>query len=95
MVEELTEVLTVARFHPQHCHTFAYGTSKGNVKVADTRVAALCDTGAANRRVQSFVPDAFTAASYYSELLSSVSDLRFSQDGRFLIARDYLSIKVG
>ena len=28
-VEDLTEVLTVAKFHPISCHTLVYGTSKG------------------------------------------------------------------
>lgn len=27
-MEDLTEVITAARFHPQHCHTLAYSTSK-------------------------------------------------------------------
>ncbi len=95
-VEELTEVLTTARFHPHHCHTMVFGTSKGYVNLADTRVSALCDghgPGAASR-LQSFAPDAFIGDSFYSELLSSISDLRYSADGRYLIARDFLSVKV-
>lgn len=32
--------------------------------------------------------------SFFSEIISSISGIRFSNDGRFLISRDYLSVKV-
>jgi len=31
---------------------------------------------------------------FFSEIIASISDVKFSQDGRYLLARDYLSIKV-
>jgi serine/threonine-protein phosphatase 2A regulatory subunit B len=42
-MEDLTEVITAAEFHPQHCNVFAYSSSKGCVRLADMRGAALCD----------------------------------------------------
>lgn len=42
-MEELTEVITSAEFHPQQCHTFAYSSSKGSIRLCDMRQAALCD----------------------------------------------------
>jgi hypothetical protein len=33
--------------------------------------------------------------SFFSEIISSVSDVKFSHDGRFIMSRDYLTIKVG
>jgi serine/threonine-protein phosphatase 2A regulatory subunit B len=42
-MEELTEVITSAEFHPQHCNTFIYSSSKSNIKLADMRESALCD----------------------------------------------------
>lgn len=42
-MEELTEVITAAEFHPQHCNIFAYSTSRGSIKLCDMRQAALCD----------------------------------------------------
>lgn len=45
-MEELTEVITAAEFHPIECNTFVYSSSKGAIKVADMRSAALCDTQA-------------------------------------------------
>ena len=32
--------------------------------------------------------------SFFSEIISSISDVRFSRDGRYIISRDYLTIKI-
>ena len=42
-MEELTEVITAAEFHPQSCNWFMYASSKGTIKLADMRTKALCD----------------------------------------------------
>lgn len=87
-IEELTEVITTATFHPSHCSLFAFGTSKGFAKVCDMRAAALCDRHAkVYRRVED-------SSSFFSELISSLSDLSFSPDGRHFVTRDYLYMKV-
>ena len=35
-----------------------------------------------------------TARSFFSEIISSISDVKFSRDGRYILARDYLSLKI-
>ena len=42
-MEELTEVITAAEFHPTQCNVFMYSSSKSSIKLADMREAALCD----------------------------------------------------
>ena len=42
-MEELTEVITAAEFHPSHCNLFMYSSSRSNIKLADMRESALCD----------------------------------------------------
>lgn len=42
-MEELTEVITAAEFHPSQCHMFVYSSSKGTIRLCDMRAAALCD----------------------------------------------------
>ncbi|KAD4585178.1 hypothetical protein E3N88_22779 [Mikania micrantha] len=42
-MEDLTEVITSAEFHPTHCHTLAYSSSKGSIRLIDLRQSALCD----------------------------------------------------
>ena len=42
-MEELTEVITAAEFHPVQCNSFMYASSKGTIKLSDMRQSALCD----------------------------------------------------
>uniref|UniRef100_A0A453SDG9 Serine/threonine-protein phosphatase 2A 55 kDa regulatory subunit B n=1 Tax=Aegilops tauschii subsp. strangulata TaxID=200361 RepID=A0A453SDG9_AEGTS len=42
-MEDLTEVITCAEFHPTHCNTLAYSSSKGSIRLIDLRQSALCD----------------------------------------------------
>jgi len=39
-------------------------------------------------------PEDPAGKSYFSEIIASVSDLEFTRDGRYIVSRDYLSIKV-
>ena len=57
-MEELTEVITAAVFHPVHCNWFSYASSKGSVKLADMRESALCDQHAKSelRTYKTFPP---------------------------------------
>ena len=42
-MEELTEVITAAQFHPSNCNEFIYSSSKGTIRLCDMREKALCD----------------------------------------------------
>ncbi|KAK4974771.1 protein phosphatase 2A regulatory subunit cdc55 [Elasticomyces elasticus] len=89
-MEELTEVITAAEFHPQSCNWFMYASSKGTIKLADMRQSALCDVHA-----KQFEQEEDPASrSFFSEIISSISDVRFSHDGRYILSRDYLTVKI-
>jgi len=89
-MEELTEVITSAEFHPQHCNIFMYSSSKGTIKLADMRAAALCD-----QHAKVFEEEEDPAnKSFFSEIISSISDIKFSRDGRYILSRDYLTLKL-
>ncbi|RCI10592.1 hypothetical protein L249_4242 [Ophiocordyceps polyrhachis-furcata BCC 54312] len=118
-MEELTEVITAAEFHPQSCNWFMYASSKGTIKLADMRESALCDQHA-KRTVHDLpfilIPSTFSrfcstvtlandlsvfeqeedpsSRSFFSEIISSISDVRFSFDGRYILSRDYLTVKI-
>lgn len=32
--------------------------------------------------------------SFFSEIISSISDVKFSKDGRYILSRDYLTLKI-
>lgn len=89
-MEELTEVITAAEFHPQSCNWFMYASSKGTIKLADMRESALCDQHA-KLFEQEEDP---SSRSFFSEIISSISDVRFSSDGRYILSRDYLTVKI-
>ncbi|XP_038841249.1 serine/threonine-protein phosphatase 2A 55 kDa regulatory subunit B gamma isoform-like, partial [Salvelinus namaycush] len=89
-MEELTEVITAAEFHPHHCHLFVYSSSKGTLRLCDMRASALCD-----KHTKLFEePEDPGSRSFFSEIVSSVSDVKFSHNGRYLLTRDYLTAKV-
>ncbi|KAK0322826.1 protein phosphatase 2A regulatory subunit cdc55 [Friedmanniomyces endolithicus] len=89
-MEELTEVITAAEFHPTSCNWFMYASSKGTIKLADMRQKALCDEHA-KQFEQEEDP---SSRSFFSEIISSISDVRFSHDGRYILSRDYLTVKI-
>lgn len=111
-MEELTEVITAAEFHPTSCNLFCYSSSKGTVKLADMRDSALCDRHAKRKstktcydRQRHIKADCGTEIvyeeeedpsnkSFFSEIISSVSDVKFSRDGRYILSRDYLTLRI-
>jgi len=66
-MEELTEVITAAEFHPIECSTFAYSSSKGTVRLCDMRQSALCDSHSKSKNIIC----AFCFISFASSLQSS------------------------
>lgn len=42
-MEELSEVITAAEFHPNSCSLFMYSSSKGILRLCDMRQQAICD----------------------------------------------------
>jgi len=89
-MEELSEVITSASFHPNHCNLFMYSSSKGSIKLNDTRQNALCDQHAKYFEE----PEDPSTRSFFSEIISSISDCQFSRDGRHILSRDYLTLKI-
>jgi serine/threonine-protein phosphatase 2A regulatory subunit B len=89
-MENLTEVITAAVFHPQNCALFAYSSSKGCIRLADMRARALCESHA-KLFEEAELPG---TRSFFSEIIASISDVQFGAGGRYLLARDYLTLKV-
>lgn len=96
-MEELTEVITAAEFHPIECNLLMYSTSKGNIRLADMRTRALCDSSIQGIQPLTIVFEDSTEdnnKTFFSEIISSISDIKFSKDGSQIISRDYLTVKV-
>lgn len=89
-MEDLSEVITSAEYHPHHCHLFAYSSSRGAIKLCDMRQSALCD----NHRLVFEQEENPQDRSFFSEIIASVSDIAFSPCGRYILSRDYLTVKL-
>jgi serine/threonine-protein phosphatase 2A regulatory subunit B len=89
-MNELTEVITSAIFSNVHDSMFAVGTSKGILKLFDTRESARF----LNNGVVFEDEAAKKNKNLFTDIVSSISDVKFTTDGNLLIARDYLSVKL-
>lgn len=89
-MEELTEVITSAEFHPEHCNLFMYSSSKGTIKLCDMRQNALCDYK--TKTFEEFLDP--VNHNFFTEITSSISDVKFSPNGRYIASRDYLTVKI-
>ncbi|CAA6673084.1 unnamed protein product [Spirodela intermedia] len=89
-MEDLVEVITTAEFHPMYCNILAYGSSRGFIRLVDMRKSALCDK---NARILWNHED-HGSRSFFSEIISSISDIKFARDGVHILSRDYMSTKL-
>lgn len=90
-MENLTEVITSAQFHPLNCHIFMHASSRGAVKLWDLRTSALCHSWSKKfeeEQTRSGQP------SFFSEIIASISDAKFSPDGRYILTRDYMNLRL-
>lgn len=89
-MEELTEVITSAVFHPTDCNKFMFSSSCGKIMLCDLRAAAICDS----HMKTMYEPDDASNNSFFSEIIASISDIQFSGCGKYALSRNYLGIKV-
>ncbi|KAK3032023.1 hypothetical protein RJ639_036397, partial [Escallonia herrerae] len=89
-MEDLTEVITSAEFHPSCCNMLAYSSSKGLIRLIDLRQSALNDTHSKLFEEH----EAPGSKSFFTDILASTSDVKFAKDGRYLFSRDYMTLKM-
>eukprot|EP00300_Choanocystis_sp_HF-7_P011767 c17602_g1_i4.p1 GENE.c17602_g1_i4~~c17602_g1_i4.p1 ORF type:complete len:265 (+),score=54.34 c17602_g1_i4:333-1127(+) len=79
------KLLTAARFHPQLAHVFAYSDGAGHTYLADQRQSSsLEDTSTRLKDMATLTPLQMRA----------ISDFAFSSDGRMLVTRDVLCLRL-
>ncbi|XP_024976958.1 serine/threonine protein phosphatase 2A 55 kDa regulatory subunit B beta isoform-like isoform X3 [Cynara cardunculus var. scolymus] len=88
-MDDLTEVITSAEFHPLHCNLLAYSSSRGFIRLVDMRQSALCD------RSSIMLHDAEPRGqkTFFTEIIASISSIKFAPDGRHILSRDYMNLK--
>jgi len=91
-MEELSEVITSAEFHPQHASQLVYSSSKGLVRLCDLRESARVERQSG--RIFGHAQQSENERTFFSEVISSMSDVKFSHNGRYVMARDYMTLKI-
>ena len=86
--EPISELLTCATFHPEHCHQLLYATSKGVTRLCDLRCRAIQDKAGVE-----FGPEAEPLRTpYFSEITQSILHAASAGDHQFL-CRDYMTLR--
>ncbi|KAE9599948.1 putative transcription factor WD40-like family [Lupinus albus] len=68
----------------------AHSSSKGSIRLVDMRQSALCDTHSKIFEEH----EAPGSKSFFTEIIASISDIKFSKDGRHILSRDYMTLKL-
>lgn len=89
-IEELNEVITCSTFAPELDYQIVYGTSKSVVKLIDLRERSNCT----NTGLSFLDPLSKKNKNFFTEIITSISDLKFTKDGTKLIGRDFLNTKI-
>lgn len=91
-MEELSEVITAAEFHPTCASQLVYSSSKGLVRLCDLRESARVEK--TSGRTFGHAQQSENERTFFSEVIASMSDVKFSRDGRYVMARDYMTLKI-
>ncbi|KAJ3276792.1 protein phosphatase 2A regulatory subunit cdc55 [Terramyces sp. JEL0728] len=86
--DETTDFITSSEMHPISCNMLSYSTARGKIKLLDLR-----QDNAADERAKVF-ENPTDSKSFFSDVIASVSGVKFSPDGRHMISRDYMTIKL-
>lgn len=92
-MNDLNEVITAVHLHPSQSSLLAYSSSRGVVKVCDTRVGAICSSYS-NTYLDTNSSSQKSSKSFINDIINSISDFKFSSDGRHMVTRDYMNIKL-
>jgi serine/threonine-protein phosphatase 2A regulatory subunit B len=88
--DDISEVITKARFHPETDYQFLYSTSKGIISIGDMRINS-------NVSKNLLVLEDKTSTqkkNFFTDIINSISDLTFSANGKYIYSRDFLTVKV-
>jgi len=85
-------VITAAEFHPTAASQLIYSSSKGLVRLCDLRESARVERHSG--RIFGHSPQSESERTFFSEVIASMSDVKFSRDGRYVMARDYMTLKI-
>lgn len=87
-LEDIKESITLNKYHPTSDSLFLLGTDKGGLKMCDMRQSSNFNDAV------DFVSEKVVQKNFFTELVSSYSSAQFFKKGKYIAARDYLTVKV-
>lgn len=100
---QLREVITTIDTHPLYSNLFVHGSNLGNINLCDLRERSLAQkpskqfSSIRKDRKAATVADAFNdedQQSLFDEVTSGVAGVKFSRGGKYIVSRDYMSVKI-
>ena len=88
-IEDVKETITCSKMHPISDSLFVFGTNKGSLKLGDLRQSSKVDNSALNFKVETTQQKI-----YIYEMISSYSSADFLKGGKYLVSRDFLTVKI-
>jgi len=87
------EVITCAEWHPSHCNILIHSNSSGQIRMNDMRASSKCEDNCSR---EFFEQRNALSNQMFAEVLppSAMSDVKFSNCGRYILSRDFLTLKV-
>ena len=86
-IEELSELITSAKFHPLNPNLLTFSNSMGVIKLCDLRISTNYLDGALTFKTDD------SAKNFFTDIIRSISDISFASNGVQLFSRDYLTVK--
>lgn len=88
-IDDLNEVITTCTASPISDNNLVYGTSKATIKLVDLREGSNCTT----KGLRFDDTSVKQQKNFFTDIVSSISDAKFTGDGRYVVSRDFLSVK--
>jgi serine/threonine-protein phosphatase 2A regulatory subunit B len=74
--------------HPNSDSLIVVGMSKGSLKISDMRQSSSFDSNSTCLKMGS------GSKNYLIDLISNISSAEFTQNGKYIVSRDYLTVKI-
>jgi len=88
-IEDVKENITCGKFHPQSDNIFSMGTDKGSLSAVDMRLSS-----SPGKNALKFTWEPTGPKNFFTEYVNQYSSTEFLKGGKYLAARDYLTVKV-
>lgn len=82
------ESISCASMHPNSDSLIVVGMNKGSLKISDMRLSSSFENNSTCLKMGS------SSKNYLIDLISNISSASFTQNGKYIVSRDYLTVKI-